>query len=299
MHDLLQFPFDQLSRRDQTRLLRELGMSRREWLAARNSGAFMSGFGNQFGMGALTGTYEAAPTWLRHPLLLWGQGIVASSAVDPTNSPTTTLRPGLILGQVTATQQWVNYSPTATDGSQVAQAILGVGLPMLNPFDSLPQTKVWGIIIGGPLQAAQLIGLDNQARAQMAWRFIFDDNYLGNGLFPVQKFVTKVADYTVTAADNLTFFDNFGATGAVNFTLPTLANGLCYNFRCRADQSLTVTSAAGDDMEAFNDLTADSVAFSTGSAKVGGEFQIFSNPASNRWLVRTLSAGANTVTVVT
>ncbi len=296
MHDLL-IPFDQLSKRAKLRRIRELGLSKRDWLATRFAGAFMSGFGNQFGMGALTGTYEAAPTWMRHPLLLWASGIIYSGALDPTNSPTTTLRPGLILGLITATGQWTNYSPTATDGSQVAQGVLAVGLPMLNPFDSSAQTKVWGIIIGGPVQASQLIGLDGQARADMAARFVFDDNYIGNTLFPVQKFVTKTADYTVTAADNLTFFDNFGAIAGVNFTLPTLANGLSYNFRCRANQTLTVTSAAGNDMEAKDDLQASSVAFSTGSAMIGGEFQIFSNPAATKWLVRTLSAGANTVTV--
>ncbi len=201
------------------------------------------------------------------------------------------------MGLRTATGEWTNYSPTATDGSQVAQGVLAVGLPMLNPFDSSAQTKVWGIIIGGPVQASQLIGLDGQARADMASRFVFDDNYIGNTLFPVQKFVTKVADYTVTAADNLTFFDTFGAIGAVVFTLPTLANGLAYNFRSRADQNLTVTSAAGNDIEAMNDLAASSVAFSTGGQLIGAEMQVFSNPAATKWLVRNLSAGANTISV--
>lgn len=259
---------------------------------------FYSGFGNVPGIGSTVETYESAPTWARHPMLLWAPGMFYSGALDPTNTPTTTLRPGLVLGIITATGNWTNYSPTATDGSQVAQGILGVGLPMLDPFTSSVQAKQWGVIVGGPLQAAKLIGLDAQARADMSPRFIFDDNYIGNQWFPVQKFVTKTADYTVLASDNLTFFDNFGASGTVNFTLPTLANGLSYNFRCRADQTLTVTSAAGNDMEAFNDLLASSVSFGSGGAKVGGEFQVFSNPAATRWIVRTLSAGANTVTVV-
>lgn len=284
-----------LTKRQRQQWLREHHGDKRLSRAVFNG--FFSGFGNVPGSGSAVETYEAAPTWARHNFLLWAPGMISSAMVDPTNTPTTTCRPGLLLGKITASGLWTNYSPTATDGSQVAQGVLGVGLPMLDPFTSSTQAKTWGIIVGGPLQAANLIGLDAQARADMAYRFIFDDNLLGNGAFPVQKFVTKTADYTVLAADNGTFFDTFGATGAVNFTLPTLANGLSYNFRNRADQNLTVTSAAGNDMEAFNDLLASSVAFSTGGAKVGGEFQVFSNPAATRWIVRTMSAGANTVTV--
>jgi hypothetical protein len=282
--------------------------SRRQWLRERFgrldrlmsrcvANGFFSGFGNVPGIGSTVETYESAPTWARHSSLLWAPAQISSAAVDPTNTPTTTLRPGLVMGVITASGLWTNYSATATDGSQVAQGILGIGLPMLDPFTSTTQTKVWGMIVAGPLQAAKLIGLDAQARADLANRVIFDDNYLGNALFPVQKFVTKTADYTVLATDNLTSFDNLGAVGAVNFTLPTLANGLCYNFRCRADQNLTVTAAVANTMEALNNLTASSVAFSSGGARIGGEFQIFSNPGATKWLVRTLSAGAATVTV--
>ncbi len=48
MHDLL-IPFDQLSKQAKLRRIRELGLSKRDWLATRFAGAFMSGFGNQFG----------------------------------------------------------------------------------------------------------------------------------------------------------------------------------------------------------------------------------------------------------
>lgn len=272
-------------------------MELRDLLSRRFSG-FFSGFGNVPGIGSTVETYESAPTWARHSFLLWAPAQISSAALDPTNTPTTTLRPGLVMGVITATGLWTNYSPTATDGSQVAMGILGVGMPMLDPFTSTTQVKVWGMIVGGPVQAAKLIGLDAQARSDMSPRFIFDDNYLGNGFFPIQKFVTKTADYTVLVTDNGTCFDNIGAVGAVNFTLPAIANGLAYNFRVCADQSVTVTSAEGDNIEAFNDALADSVAFSTGGAKVGGEFQVFSTPGS-KWRVRTMSAGANTVTVVT
>lgn len=296
MHDNL--ILDQMTKRQRRLWFRDrFSMELRDLLNRRFSG-FFSGFGNVPGIGSTVETYEAAPTWARHSFLLWAPAQISSAALDPTNTPTTTLRPGLVMGVITATGLWTNYSPTATDGSQVAMGILGVGMPMLDPFTNTTQTKVWGMIVGGPIQAKWLIGLDNQARADLASRFIFDDNYLGNALFPVQKFVTKIADYAVLTTDNLTTFDNTGAVGAVNFTLPAIVNGLSYSFRVVADQSVTVTSTEGDNMEAFNDALADSVAFSTGGAKVGGEFRVYSTPGL-KWRVQTLSAGANTVTVST
>lgn len=296
MHDNLLL--DQMTKRQRRLLFRDrFDMELRDLLSRRYSG-FFSGFGNVPGIGSTVETYESAPTWARHSFLLWAPAQISPNAIDPTNTPTTTLRPGLVMGVIAATGLWTNYSPTATDGSQVAAGVLGVGLPMLDPFTNTTQTKVWGIIVGGPLQAAKLLGLDAQARADMSPRFIFDDNYIGNTLFPVQKFVTKTADYTILTTDNLTCFDNRGAVGAVNFTLPAIANGLAYNFRAVADQTITVTSAEGDNIEAFNDAAADSAAFSSGGAKIGGEFQVFSTPYLT-WRLRTLSAGANTVTLTT
>ena len=83
------------------------------------------------------------------------------------------------------------------------------------------------------------------------------------------------------------------------FTLPALANGYKFGFRVQADQTITVASAAGDDMVAFNDASADSVAFSTGGAKVGGLVVVYTNPAGTKWIVEDHSAGANTITVAT
>jgi len=110
----------------------------------------------------------------------------------------------------------------------------------------------------------------------------------------------KTANYTVLTTDNGTLFTNTGASGAVVFTLPTLAAGLVYEFLVTADQSVTVASAAGDDMVVFNDATADSVAFSTSSEKIGGSLLIFSNSAGTKWYVNQVSAGsAHTLTVAT
>ncbi len=298
---MLQFDYlapqvDQLSRRARRDFWRDRhNLARRDILARRWQG-FYSGFGNVPGIGSTVETYEAAPTWARHSLLVWAPGMISSAAIDSGNTPTTTLRPGLVLGKITASALWTNYSPTATDGSQVAQGVLGIGLPMLDPFTNAVNAKQWGIIVGGPLQTGKLLGLDLQAQAAMSARFIFDTNTTGNGRFPAQNFVTKTANYQVLATDNLASFDNEGAAGPVTFTLPPILNGYSFNFRGRAAQNLIVASSEGANMEALNNLVANSVAFQTGSQIVGGEFQVFSTP-DLKWIVRNLSAGTNTVTV--
>lgn len=254
-------------------------------------------FGNGPGLGAVVETFEQAWSWGPYGSLVWTPGYISSGALDTGNTPTTNLRPGLVLGVITATGAWTNYSPTATDGSQVAQGILPVGLTMEDFLTGSGQAKVFGVVVGGRVQASKLINIDLQARASLSPRFIFDDNFVGNTRFPWTKFVSKTADYTVVAADNLSLFDNTGAAGAINFTLPTLANGYMFGFRVQADQSVTVTSAAGNDMIAYNDVSASSVAFSTGSQKIGGMVVVYSNPGATKWIVENRSAGTNTITV--
>ena len=129
---------------------------------------------------------------------------------------------------------------------------------------------------------------------------MFDDSIIGTygqQLAPVRE-VTKTADYTAVTADSGTLFDNTGATGAVTITLPAIAVGLSMGIVVLADQSMTIASAAGNDIAAFNDASATSLAFSTGGAKVGGRLWLTVNPAGTKWLVSNQSAGANTITIV-
>lgn len=256
-----------------------------------------SNFGNAFGLGAAAETFEQAITWGPLPYVISVPAYIYSGALDPTNTPTTNLRPGLLMGVRDSDGQWSNYNPLATDGTEVAQGVLPVGLTMLDFLTNTGQSKIFGIIVGGKLQGVKVIGLDGMARAQLASRFIFDDNIPGSPWFTFEDMQTKVANYSVLATDNFTVFDNLGAVGPVTFTLPTIANGLQFNFRARAAQNLIVASAEGANMEALNNLVANSVAFQSGGAIIGGEFQIVSNIAGTKWLVRTLSSGANTVTV--
>lgn len=243
-------------------------------------------------------TYEAEFRWGSQFQGVFANALIDGSTTDSGNSPTYELRPGLLLGQVISTGKFKNYSPTATDGSEVASAVLLEALRMQD-FQGTATDRFYAVLVGGPVQASKILNLDLQARQQMD-KFIFDDIFhmQGNHWFPWKRMQTKTADYTVVANDNFTLFDNIGAAGAVVFTLPALANGYLFGFRVQTDQSVTIQSNAGNDMVTINDASASSVAFSTGSQRIGGCVWIYSNQAANKWIVENHSAGTNTITVV-
>lgn len=242
-------------------------------------------------------TYEAEFRWGSQFQGVFANGLIDGNTIDSGNSPTYELRPGLLLGQVFSTGKYKNYSPTATDGSEVAAAVLIEGLRMQS-FEGVATDRFYAVLVGGPLQAAKILNLDLMARQQMD-KFIFDDigALNGNGWFPFERFQTKTAAYTIVASDNMSIFDNTSAGGAVTFTLPAIANGYFFGFRVQADQTVTVQSAEGANMVALNNAVASSVAFSTGSGKIGGNLHIYTNPAGNKWIVENHSAGSNTITV--
>ena len=254
-------------------------------------------YGMTPGISTTRETYENEFRWGSQYQGVFANGLISGAARDSGNSPTYELRPGLLLGQITASGKYTNYSPTATDGSEVASAILIEGL-RVQDFDGNNQDKFYAVLVGGPVQASKILNLDAMARQQMD-KFMFDDIGLlmGNHWFPWKRFQTKTGNYTVVTADNLSLFDNVGASGAITFTLPALANGLMFGFRVQTDQSVTVSSAEGDNIVAFNDASASSVAFSTSSEKIGGMVVVFSNPGATKWIAQNMSAGLNTVTV--
>jgi len=111
------------------------------------------------------------------------------------------------------------------------------------------------------------------------------------------KVLSKTADYTLTRADSGAIVTNTGATSAVNFTLPSIAeSGLFYFVVVTADQTVTVTAATADTLITFNDLAADSIAFSTASTKIGGVIFVVAN--GSKWTAVNLTDD-NTETIAT
>lgn len=257
-------------------------------------------YANTPGLTAARETYERDFRWGHAAQGVFFNGLIDGATRDSGNTPTFEIRPGLLLGQVTATGKFKEYSPTATDGSEIATGVLLEGLRMQD-FDQVDQDKLYAVLVGGPVRASQINGLDLMARQQMASHFIFDDigHLTGSHWFPFRRFQNKQEAYTVVAADNFSMFDNADASGAVTFTLPAIARGYLFGFRVVADQNVTVASAEGDNMIALDDAAADSVAFSTTNELIGGVIWVYTNPAADVWIVENHSAGAHTITVAT
>lgn len=234
------------------------------------------------GMGSPSESTENNFLWGNRETVHWESGVILSSSTDAGSSPTTTLRPGLLMGKVTASGKWAPYSPTATNGTEVAQGILLNGVNMLDVTGTAAD-KAGQFVIRGFVKNGSVYNLDALARRHMYGRFLFDDDFKGLSQHFV-KVVAKTADYTVLAADNDTIFTNRGASGAVVFTLPTLARGLHYRFYSEAAQTITVTAAAVDTIVTHNDLAADSIALSTSNRQIGGSLEVFANDDASKWL---------------
>lgn len=109
----------------------------------------------------------------------------------------------------------------------------------------------------------------------------------------------KTADYTIVAADSGKIFHTAGATAAVNFTLPAIATGpWFFTILVGADFGVTVTAATADTIITFNDVAADSVAFSQASEIIGGSFEVICDGTSLYVLPR-LASEAQTIAIVT
>lgn len=233
------------------------------------------------GVGSPVNEYQSAFTWGVWERL-FVSGAIYSGAVDSGNSPTTTLRMGLVMGKIGSganAGQWTNYSATATDGSQVAQGVLPFGLRMTDVITGTAQQRFVPIMVSGGLKSSGLIGLDNLAREDLRYRFTFDDDLAGRGWFPFKTFSTKTAAYQILAGDNQTRFDNLGATGAVVLTLPAIANGYVFWAYCLAAQTLTFTSTEGSNIVGATSLTNSSVSVNA----IGSGIMIWSNAAATKW----------------
>lgn len=92
-----------------------------------------------------------------------------------------------------------------------------------------------------------------------------------------KRSVSKTANYSVRPGpDEGVVFDNAGASGAVTFTLPPIADvwdGWEIEVSVVADQTVTITAPSGK-LIAFNNAAATSLAFSTAAEKIGGYVRI-------------------------
>lgn len=256
----------------------------------------MTGISGGYSLPGFTDARESAEN-----SFLWGQtgnehfpvlmfrAQISGASRDSGATPTTDLRPGLVLAQK-ADGTFCEYDATDETKNKAA-GICPLGVRMVDE-DNNNINQFVPIIVGGAVQAANLYGLDTQARAQLAPNFVFDDDLYGDPL-PYKQPVAKTADYTLVEADSGKLFHTTGATGAVNFTLPTIEPGLRFRFHNTVDQNMVITSAAGNDIVALNDFAASTITFSTASQKIGAAVEIYA--VGSKWFATFLSSATATI----
>lgn len=239
-------------------------------------------------------------------------GIVGSGTVDAGNTPTTDLRAGLLLGINSTSGEFEDWNPDATDGTQWLAGVLCDNVRMLDLDGTAADRQPRVCVAGGRLKTRRLL-IEGTAflsstdrylarRALAKAGFLLDDdpfNYL-SGLNQRVVRATGAGAYVVTAAQNgsLIIFSN---AAAVAVTLPTLIPGLAFDILREGDEEIVVASAAGDDIIVGNDLSADSITFTTAANHIGAMVHVESLYVGGvlKWLMTLpnvpIGTGVNTL----
>ena len=256
--------------------------------------------------------------------ITWGPWEYARSFIVPTfldgaardlgADPTTLMRPGLLLGQNRTTKKTSAWNPAGTDGTQDLFGVLlwdaitqqfGVDKDRWFGFALVGgNIKAKSLIIPGPGSTAGLAGkpLEHYVRGLLTPRYLTDDmyhQYSGSSLMGGWKAIHTVSANTVVSPqDNGTLFVVEG--GNVDFTLPAIANsqGQRYGFYVASDHNMLVQSAAAGGLIVYNNVAADSVAFSTAGEKIGGYIEVIGFDNSKWLTMMHLANEAQTITIV-
>lgn len=267
------------------------------------------------GVGSDRTTYESELLWGGDQArngVLWQSKKISSAAVDAANTPTTILRPGLLMGTNATSLELEDWDADATDGSQNLTAVLDTEMRMTD-FDATAVDRVFRAIVArAPLKSRKLLiegvaflGHANEylARRQLAMMgCVLDDdpqNHL-SGLNRRTVRVTAAGAYTALATNNgaLHIFSN---AAAVAITLPALQVGLSFDFLREGDEEIVVSSAEGDNIIVGNDAAADSITFTTAGNHIGAMVHVESLyvGASVLWLMTLpnvpIGTGVNTL----
>lgn len=120
-----------------------------------------------------------------------------------------------------------------------------------------------------------------------------------------REYINATSSITLSADDVGKTFGNVGAGGAVTFTLPAVASvplGGDIMFLSCADQNFAVAATNAGELIALNDVSANSVTFSTSSEKAGGGMRLTavgSGTVPSKWHVSLLAEETQTATVAT
>jgi hypothetical protein len=235
-----------------------------------------------------------------HIVVLQRGCIVSGAARDAGATPTTVLRTGLLMGKITASGKMAQWDPTATDGTAELEGVLPVELNVLDMSTGGNVDRYCSLTVNAPLKAsalrilgASLVGSAYEYAARRALHAagcVLDDDPQGVLVRGVMRTVTKAANYTVTAADTNTAFQ--AITGAVTFTLPTINDGLVYEFLQTTDNNMIINGGSSSII-AVNSAAGSSVTFNTSSQKLGARarFRAIRFNGALKWEYTLLSTG--------
>lgn len=271
----------------------------------QHTGAFMLP-----GIESLRQNIEKEIWWGRWEQQLFQSAVIDGATRDAGNTAQPTkLRPGLILGKVTATGKLKEWDPAGIDGTQIVQGILVYD--QLTQFAGANKDRWLGyVMVGGNLKPKNILvpgsvtyGLAGNAnehiiRAQLDNRFLFDDDLNGSPMWGFNNILAKTAAYTVLPADNGTLFTTRGNLADIIFTLPTVpTKGLTFGFFNVADFAMQVKSGTANELIAFNTVAADSIDFTTAGDQIGATIVVIGDGTG--WILFPIAWGADGVLVQT
>lgn len=105
----------------------------------------------------------------------WKTVIMDSTARDSGATPTTTLREGLVLGEITAQNTYKEYDDSDNDGSEVADLILAEQVDLVDPETNAAADSTALCVYQARVENGSLIGIDANGRTDLAGRIVFDN----------------------------------------------------------------------------------------------------------------------------
>lgn len=243
-------------------------------------------YGAPAGIGDLRTTVEKIIWWGReiHNLYVSDRRI-DDEAIDAGNSPTTSLRAGLLMSKHTASGNLYAWDPDAADGREEIVGVLLRDISMLDS-DGVVEEKEGHVLLAGALKVDQLLiegtafatSTDEWlARRQLSSRFILNDDWpmkpgwLG---VPFKSKTVSAAGTTVVSTADAGSRLIFSSASAVQATLPAIENGLVFEFLRTGDEEIVVASAEGSNMIVGNDLSANSITFTTAGQHIGAMVRV-------------------------
>lgn len=239
------------------------------------------------GVGSERSTIESEIMWGADQArngALWKSAIFSGTMRDDANTPTTHLRPGLIVGKLDSGGEHEEWDADVATGTQNIAGILDAELRATD-FDANNADRHFRLLVArAPVKARKLliqgdafIGHVDEylARRQLvAAGFIFDDDPFGYkaGLGNRVERVTGTSDTLTTDQNGMLLI--YSNAASVTVTLPAIKAGLVYDLLREGDEEFIVVSPTADNVIVGNDLSADGVTFTTASEHIGAQVRV-------------------------